>query len=448
MSLPGRVRLPHRGRLTPLEPWIAGKIGSRTARLSRAELDEYQLARLRATIDLARDKSTFYRRHFAAAPRDLRRLADIAAFPFTTAQDLRSQPLHFVCVSQDDIARVVTLDTSGTTGDPKRIYFTREDQELTVDFFRVGMSTFTDPGDRVAVLLPVERPGSVGDLLAIALERLGAHPIRHGLAWDPVETLATLERENANGLVGVPAQVLATACQPGAARLKLKSVLLSMDHVPDAIERAIEQAWGATVYNHLGMTETGLGFGVQCEARRGYHWREADLYTEIIDPETGEPVGEGESGEIVVTTLTRRGMPLIRYRTGDVSAIVPGDCPCGTMLKTLDLVRNRLSGYVRLGKSATLTMAELDEALFAIAEVTDFSATVTRGENRSRLQIEVQLIPGFADNAAALVHAALDAIPAIHAARVSGELVVEVTTRPCTATSPHKLGKRKIIEGH
>ena len=83
--------------------------------------------------------------------------------------------------------------------------------------------------------------------------------------------------------------------------------------------------------------------------RRGYHLREADLYFELIQPETGEPVAEGEQGELVFTTLTRQGMPLIRYRTGDISRWIPGSCPCGTVLKTLDCVKDRLTGQVIIG---------------------------------------------------------------------------------------------------
>ena len=106
---------------------------------------------------------------------------------------------------------------------------------------------------------------------------------------------------------------LALARHDGAAGLRLKSVLLTTDYVPEAIVEFVERLWRCTVYNHYGMTEMGLGGGVECQARRGYHLREADLYFEIVNPQTEMPVVEGETGEVVFTTLTRRGMPLIRY---------------------------------------------------------------------------------------------------------------------------------------
>ncbi len=138
--------------LTPLEPWIAHKIGA-TGALTRDALTAYQLAALNETLAWVRARSPFYRERLADAPPTLAALEDLPALPFTTADDIQTEPLRFVCVSQSEISRVVTLDTSGTTGHSKRLYFTADDQALTVDFFQAGMSTFTRPGDRVLILL-------------------------------------------------------------------------------------------------------------------------------------------------------------------------------------------------------------------------------------------------------------------------------------------------------
>jgi phenylacetate-coenzyme A ligase PaaK-like adenylate-forming protein len=167
-------------------------------------------------------------------------------------------------------------------------------------------------------------------------------------------------------------------------------VLLTTDHVPQAIKRVIEERFACQVYNHYGMTEMGLGGGVDCEARRGYHLREADLLFEIIDPKTGGVLPDGECGEVVFTTLTRRGMPLIRYRTGDVSRFIPGPCSCGTRLKTLEPVTQRWSGRLPIGPRY-LTMADLDEALFAIDGVLNFTATMTDDHGRNGLHLEVKI---------------------------------------------------------
>jgi phenylacetate-CoA ligase len=440
--------------LTPLEPWIARKIGHRDDRstLTQERIRNYQLARLRDTLRLARERSPFYRRHMAGAPGDVSCLEDLARFPFTTADDVRENGLQFLCVSQGDIQRVVTLDTSGTTGNPKRLYFTRADQELTIDFFHVGMSTLTDPGDRVLILLPGERPGSVGDLLAAALRRLGAEGIKHGPVRDVAQTLDVIVEQAVNSLVGIPVQVLALARYGESVGAPpppiLKRALLTTDHVPDAIARTLELAWGCEVYNHYGMTEMGLGGGVECQARRGYHVREADLYFEIVDPATGNPLQDGERGEVVFTTLTRRGMPLIRYRTGDVSRFVPGDCPCGTILKTLDRVKGRVSGSVEIGEACYLAMADLDEALFPIAGMLDFSATLTRNGSRDRLHIEAIVVDGPLQATSSAIQRQLYAVPSIQSTQEMGRLdvYVDVQIADWDNETAHRLSKRRIVD--
>ena len=433
-------------KLTPLHSWIARKIGSSSEIFTREAIMAYQLGKVRETLHLARGKSIFYRSRLAAFPPDIGSLEELKRCPFTTAEDIRREPLQFLCVSQNEIQRVVTLDSSGTTGLPKRLFFTRDDQELTVDFFQVGMSTFTAPGDRVLILLPVERPGSVGDLLAIALERMGASGIRHGLVRDVVHTLKVMANESVNGAVGVPAQVVALVRSAGmekSNRLRLKSVLLTMDHVPQAIVRAVEVSWGCRVYNHYGMTEMGLGGGVECQARRGYHLREADLYVEVIDPINGRTVPEGEYGEVVFTTLTRRGMPLIRYRTGDISRFIPGDCPCGTILRTLEKVRGRVSNRVDLGDGHCLAMADLDEAIFPINGVRDFTASLSREGMMDHLHVKVW---GTGETRVHIVQQAVEAIPEVRAARESGRLEVVSMMRKEGPFGFSGQAKRRLVD--
>jgi len=139
------------------------------------------------------------------------------------------------------------------------------------------------------------------------------------------------------------------------------------------------------------------------------------------------PVPEGTPGEVVFTTLTRRGMPLIRYRTGDVSHFVPDPCPCGAALRTLARVRHRADGAVCIGDGA-LTMADLDEALFALPGVLNFSASVDHAA-RDILTLEVNVTGGPSSAGAREVDAALEAIRDIATARTLGQLDVAITVR-------------------
>ena len=189
------------------------------------------------------------------------------------------------------------------------------------------------------------------------------------------------------------------------------------------------------------MTEMGLGGGVDCAAHMGYHLREADLYFEIIDPTTGEPLPDGETGEIVFTTLHRTAMPLIRYRTGDLSRFLPGPCGCGTILKRLDRVRDRVDGFVSLGRWGSISIGALDEALFDIPGLLDFTATLAQYRPR-RLEISVYA-PGIGSaQIEAVVRDALRTLPVICHACTSGEVELSVISaqKPLSVTG----AKRKI----
>jgi phenylacetate-CoA ligase len=371
-------------KLTPLDPWIKEKT-------NHGDLQTWQLEKLNETLALARDRSPFYKKHFEGLPETLSALDDLQQFPFTTPEDIRQNPLRFVCVSQGEIQRIVTLQTSGTTGEPKRIFFTADDQQLTIDFFGVGMSTLTEPDERVLIFLPGETPGSVGDLLRMGLERKGRKPIPYGMVKDPLHALAVMESQQADCLVGSPTQILSLARRWNPKNKAPRTILLSTDYVPAAIVNVLENIWGCKVFNHYGTTEMGLGGGVECEAHRGYHLREADMLFEIVNPETGKSVPDGEYGEVVFSTLTRRGMPLIRYRMGDRSRFIVGECPCGTKLRTMEKIRGRFSGFVSVGDE-TLKLPDFDEALFQIQGLLNFSVTVSGSGADESLLVEAQML--------------------------------------------------------
>jgi phenylacetate-CoA ligase len=423
-------------KITPLDLWICKKISANQSELTRQEIEAWQIRKINETLALVRSKSPFYQKHLGGMRDAITSLDEFSQFPFTTPADIQRNPLPFVCVSQDEIQRVKTMQSSGTTGEPKRIYFTADDQELTIDFFCVGMSTLTKPGERVLILLPGETPGSVGDLLRLGLIRLGAEPIPYGAVRDPVNVLETIHTRQADCLVGSPTQVLGLARRWQPAMHKPHSVLLSTDYVPAAIVKILKQVWGCEVYNHYGTTEMGLGGGVECEVHRGYHLREADLYFEVINPETGEPIQDGENGEVVFTTLTRRGMPLIRYRMDDKSRFIPGDCPCGTKLKVMEKVSGRFSGFVSVGDDV-LRLPDFDEALFPIPGLLNFSVTVAGNESKPSLTAEIQMLTGA--NCTNLVEQALKTIPTLR----NLEVIIHCQHNPQEAGS---MIKRVILD--
>ena len=358
----------------PLGKWIFGKTGGRSIR-------EYQLEKLKETLRLVCENSVFYRKHYDNFDIDgVKSFEDFEKLPFVTAEDLIRFGPQMLCVSQNEIERIVTLKTSGTVGEPKRVYFTAEDQELTIDFFDIGMRCMIDEKDNFMILLPYRTPGSVGDLLKRGLERIGCGVYPYGLIEDYKHAGEFITQNDITSLVGNPVQVLKLAelAKTHGIDIKLNSVLLTTDYVPDAIVERLAALWQCKVYEHYGMTEMCFGGGVYCGHRKGYHMREADLYFEIIS-ESGETLPEGEYGEVVFTTLTRTGMPLIRYRTGDYGRFKKERCDCGCELKLMEKIKRRISGGISIG-GREFYISDFDEMLFSRDFVIDYSLELRDGK--------------------------------------------------------------------
>ena len=435
----------------PLDAWTSAKLGCSASLFSRAELLDYQLLRLRETVAWAKQRSPFYQRQlqdFNEAA--LATLDDLQQLPFTTADDIRRSAPPLLCLSQSEISHVVTLNTSGTSGLPKRLFFTADELEATTDFFHHGMCLLAQPGDRVLILFPNDRPGSVGDLLAKALQRLGAMPIMAGWPQDPAATAALLCREQPDVVAGTPVSMLAVARHSVATGLpapRIKRVLLSADHAAASVRRNLSALWGCEIFEHYGMTEMGLGGGVDCTAHAGYHMRESDLLIELVNPTNGVRVADGEVGEVVFTTLNRRGMPLIRYRTGDVSRVLPGTCACGSPLIRLERLHRRVHGGIRLNGSGELTMAMLDECLFDLDGIADFNAVYRHGIPDT-LELEITAVdgsPAEATRLQAAARAALENSVQLAAARQTQRLQLLVTVSP-SSNIPRRAGKRTLAE--
>ncbi len=333
-----------------LDDWLAERCGLET--IEPARVLRVQLGRVNATLRHAVRNSPFYREQFRTvlerhgeavrAGRWPLSLDDMAELPFTMPQALEAGGSRLVCVPLDSIARMVSLSTSGTTGKPKRLAFSAADLERTLDFFAHGISVLVRPGDRVLVLLPgAERPDGVADLLVRALPRIGAEGVAGDPAADPKRFSEELAQHRPHCLVAAPSQLrrllAALPSLPG-----IRAILSSAEPLSAGLEQSLVSAWGCEVFDHYGLTETGYGGGVECRAKSGYHLREGDLLFEVVDPVSGRRLPDGEEGEVVFTTLTREAMPLIRYRTGDVAAMLAGPCPCGSPLRRLSRIRGRL----------------------------------------------------------------------------------------------------------
>lgn len=431
----------------PLDHWLCRRMGlpqavSRpplSAVPGRDELRRWQLARLRELVAHAQARSPFYAAHLRGV--DASRLGSLEAFsslPAITPEQVRQAPEQLLCVSQGDIARAVTLASSGTTGPPKRIFHTEADLDATREYFRWGMSAMVHAGETALVLMPGERPDGVGRLLMDALGDMGARAAAHGVMTSAEDALARCRAEKARCVVGAPAHVhlLARLWQRKQLPLgKIRSVLLCWDTIPDAIVRSVAQAFGCRVFRHWGMIETGLGGAVECEPGSGMHLRETDVYLEIIDPDTEAPLPDGEFGEMVLTTPLRLGMPLIRYRTGDRGRILPGTCRCGSPLRRLDAAVRRLEEGVH-ARNGRITLHELNDSLYALPDLDDFAAEFDGAVLRIRAL-------GF-DLRQEDVQAALRSIPSVKRGCAAGTLALTIDIENGGVPAVPGLGKRRI----
>ena len=343
-------------RRTRLEALICQQ--ERMAPMSRGDIGAMQLQKLNALLRREHDRQGFYRN----LPASVRSLDELAELPFTTAADLAEHGGAMLLTSQGAVQRIVTEQTSGTTGAAKRLFYTAGDLENTVRLFMAGLGELIFPGDAAMICFPFSGPFGLGELIAEAVERLGARPLRVGVGKSYAELSELLARERPAAFVGMPAPLLSMLRVCG--RGSLRRALVSGDALPAAVRRETEALLGSKLFPHYGSREMALGGAVTCPAHCGMHLRENHVIAEIVSPE-GRPLPPGERGELVITTIGMEAMPLIRYRTGDLTRIVPGVCPCGSALLRLDddVTRADAAEYLAL-----------ENAVFSLPWVADWRA--------------------------------------------------------------------------
>ncbi|MBR0416914.1 MAG: phenylacetate--CoA ligase family protein [Firmicutes bacterium] len=375
----------------PVDSLVAERMGISYGELSQEKLEEYQLEAFKRTLRLAKERSDFYASLYGNTdPESLKSLKDIQALPCTAEADLAGNEWRFLCLPSSDIDRMVTVPTTGTTGKQKRISYTDDDIRKAIEFIRAGYEVMNcRPGERMLILMSGTSAGSIGDMVRKAVEPLGVSIEVFGSVTDiqgAYDKLMEMRPEIVEAIPWHAAALASYGKQFGNPEKGfIRSVNLSADVVPDSVVSRLERLWQCTVHRHYGSTEMCIFGGVECTAHEGYHLRPCDILYEI--PETD---GEGK-GEIVITTLDRVGMPLIRYRTGDIGKFTDGDCACGGRLKRLLKVYGRKRDVLRFGQ-CEVYMADIADALYRCDEVTDFEI----GLEDHRLSVCAKHLPGTA----------------------------------------------------
>lgn len=365
---------------------------------SRAELIRLQEVRLRTTLARAA-RSPFYAEHFARAGVDLASIQgprDITQLPFTTKDDLRSAyPDRMLTRPVSDMLRLHA--SSGTTGSATVIYYTRNDVDSWADLMARCMHMVgVRPEDTFQNMSGYGLfTGGLG--IHYGAERLGCLTIPAG-AGNSKRQLKLLEDFKVSVIHIIPSYALHLSTVKDELgytndRLNLRVALIGAEPHTEAIRRRIEDLYGMKAYNSYGLSEmNGPGVAFECLEQNGMHiWEDAYL-PEIINPETGEHVAEGEMGELVLTTLCREGMPLIRYRTKDLTRFLPGECACGRHHRRLDRIMGRSDDMIIL-KGVNIYPMQVEKVLMDIPEVGQNYLIVLEREgylDQMRVKVEVK----------------------------------------------------------
>ena len=327
-------------------------------RLNRPSIEAFQLKRLNELLIKEKKRGGFY----GNLPEKLSSLEEFQTLPFTVPGDLEQYGSRMLLCSQSEVQKIITDRTSGTTGNPKRLFYTAADLEHTVLLFVAGLGEFIYPGSRTLICMPFSGPYGLGELIAEAVARLGAVPLAAGPFLTYGEYARIMEKEQPDTYVGMPAQLLSILrfCGQGS----LKRALISGDACPDTVVKQCEKLLGIKLFPHYGSREMALGGAVTCPAHEGMHLRENHVIAEIIDNQ-GQVLPRGQYGELVITTIGMEAQPLIRYRTGDYTRILDGECPCKSEVLRLDTIRRKTNDFLP-------DIWDLDNLLFAFENVVDY----------------------------------------------------------------------------
>jgi phenylacetate-CoA ligase len=317
--------------------------------IDRPALERLQLQCLQETVRRVAAHVPFYQQKFAelgVKPDDIRSLADLRRLPFTTSADLRANyPIGLLAVPYDEALRLHT--SSGTTGRPKALFFSRQDVDNAAALCaRSFVATGVTKRDVFQNMMTYGM--FTGALVThYGAEKVGCLVIPAGPGNS--ERQLMLMQDFRTTFVHVTpsyALYLATFMEEHGVDprrdLALRKAFVGAEPYTMETRRKIEESLGLDVYNSYGLSEmNGPGVAFECEQKQGMHLWEDHFIAEIIDPQTGEPVREGESGELVMTTLCREAMPLLRYRTRDITSLLTTPCSCGRTHRRLNRIAGR-----------------------------------------------------------------------------------------------------------
>ncbi|MBM7581572.1 phenylacetate-CoA ligase [Caldicoprobacter guelmensis] len=314
------------------------------------------------------ENSPFYKEKFRSSQiniNDIRSPEDIKYLPFTTKEELNeAYPLGLQAVPEEDIVRIHS--SSGTTGKPVIIPYTANDINDWADMMARCL--------RIAGVTPLDRvqitPGyglwTAGIGFQTGVERIGAMAIPMGPGNTDKQLQMMIDMKS-TVLIATSSYALVIAEEVAKrgirSKIHLRKGIMGSERWGEKMRNRIKDELNIEIYDIYGLTEIyGPGISIDCQYHTGLHYWDDYLYFEIIDPKTGEPVEEGQYGELVITTLRKEGAPLLRYRTRDITRLIPGECPCGLPYPRHDRILGRTDEMVKV-KGVNIYPGQIDELL-------------------------------------------------------------------------------------
>ena len=373
--------------------------------MTREQISALQLERLQATVRHCMN-SPFYKKRFeeiGLKPEDIKSLDDIRKIPFTTKADLRdTYPFGMASVPLRECTRLHS--SSGTTGTPTVILHTKKDLEewanqVARNLWMVGLR----PDD---VFQNSSGYGMFTGGLGFqyGAERMGMLTIP-AAAGNSLRQIKFMTDFGTTALHAVPSyvtrlyEVMQSAGVDPRKDTKLKVLAIGAEPHSEEQRQRIEEMMGVKAYNSFGMSEMcGPGVGFECQEQNGLHFWEDYYIVEIVDPETLEPVADGEIGELVLTTLCREAMPLLRYRTRDLTRVLGRSCPCGRNHVRIDRMRGRSDDMMVL-RGVNIFPIQIEKILMTFPELAStYLITLTTDADNDNMTVEVELEELFTDD--------------------------------------------------
>ena len=386
--------------------------------LPKAQLQALQLQRLRRIARHAHAQVALYRERMDAqgvAPDDIQSLDDIAQLPFTYKHDLRdTYPYGLFAVPLEDVVRVHA--SSGTTGKPIVVAYTQGDLDVWANVMvRTFASCGLHRGDIIqnaygyglftgglgahygaealgATVIPIS--GGNTDRQIMVMKDFGVTAI----CSTPSYFLHILERAPELGIH------FPNANEPGSGNVRIKAGIFGAEPWTEGMRQHIQEASGIKAYDIYGLSEIiGPGVGSECCAQAGLHIFEDHFYPEIIDPDSGKPLPDGEEGELVLTTLSKWAMPMLRYRTRDITSIYAEPCSCGRTIRRIRRIGRR-SDDMFIIRGVNVFPSQIESALLTVeGAMPHYQIRLTRQGGLDQITVEVEVTPEiFSDKVGAL----------------------------------------------